>query len=174
MTSRGLVILDRDGVLNVDSGYPFKPSHIVWQEGVFQALQALREAHFTTVVATNQSGIARGFFNEADVIDLHSWMSDVIRAQGGHIDRFYYCPFHPEATRPEYRQDSPDRKPKPGMLLKAMEDYRMAPDQAVMIGDRDSDMEAAAAAGIRGLLFNEGNLETFIRRHLLDSSWKSL
>lgn len=169
MNGRKLVILDRDGVLNVDSGYPFEPSQIVWTEGAFAALRLLREAGFITVVATNQSGIARGFFSEQDVVNLHSWMSDKIKEKGGCIERFYLCPFHPEATIPEYRRDSFDRKPQPGMLMKAMSEYGATSYQTVMIGDRNTDMEAAAAAGIRGLLFDQSNLEMFIRKHLLAS-----
>lgn len=174
MNNRRLVILDRDGVLNVDTGYPFEPSQIVWSEGVFAALRLLREAGFITVVATNQSGVARGFFSEQDVINLHSWMSDRILEEGGCIERFYFCPFHPEADVSQYRQDSFDRKPQPGMLMKAMTEYEVTVHHTVMIGDRNTDMEAAAAAGVRGLLFDQNNLEKFIREHLLASPRTSL
>jgi D-glycero-D-manno-heptose 1,7-bisphosphate phosphatase len=161
-----MALLDRDGVLNQDSGYPFRPVDIVWIEGALDALVRLRQAGYRVVVVTNQSGIARGFYREADVLALHRWMGEVIRAHGGAIASFYYCPFLPEATVQAYRRDHPDRKPRPGMLLKALSDYPTEIERSLMIGDRDSDMEAAAAAGVRGFKFTGGNLDHFVAQCL--------
>ena len=162
-----LVILDRDGVLNEDSGYPYLPEQIVWRTGVFPAPRSLRAEGINVVVATNQSGVGRGFFTALDVENLHRWMAREIEANGGRVERFYYCPYLPDAPLADYRLESIDRKPGPGMLLRAMSEYSAAPDQTVMIGDKASDLDAAKAAGVRGLLFEGPDLEAFIRQHVL-------
>ncbi|MGO1074483.1 D-glycero-alpha-D-manno-heptose-1,7-bisphosphate 7-phosphatase [Inquilinus sp. CA228] len=165
--SRPMALLDRDGVLNRDTGYPFRPEQIVWIDGALDALARLREAGYRVVVVTNQSGIGRGFYTERDVTSLHEWMADVVRSRGGWISSFYYCPFSPEATIEAYRQDDhPDRKPNPGMLLKALSDFPTNLGRSLMIGDRDSDMAAAVAAGVRGFKFPGGNLDHFVRSAL--------
>jgi D-glycero-D-manno-heptose 1,7-bisphosphate phosphatase len=161
-----MALLDRDGVLNRDNGYPFRPLDIVWIDGALDALVRLRKAGYRVVVVTNQSGVARGFYGEADVVALHNWMDGVIRAHGGAIASFYYCPFLPDATIEAYRRDHPDRKPRPGMLLNALSDYPTDIKRSLMIGDRDSDMEAAAAAGVRGFKFTGGSLDHFVAQCL--------
>lgn len=162
-----LVILDRDGVLNEDTGYPHRPEQIVWRPGALSALKALFEAGVRVVVATNQSGVARGYFPESDVEALHEWMQRVIDAAGGRVEAFYYCPYLPDAPMAQYRLDSQDRKPGPGMLLRAMAEFGVAPERSVMIGDKLSDIQAADAAGVRGLLFEGPDLEAFIRQNVL-------
>lgn len=162
-----LIILDRDGVLNVDTGYPSCPKEIIWQAGALAALKLVHEAGITVVVATNQSGVARGYFDEAKVRALHAWMAERIEDAGGKVQHFYFCPFHPDGLLDAYRRDSPDRKPHPGMLLKAMSDYSASPEETIMIGDKDTDLMAAAAAGIRGLLFQGTDLERFLREYVL-------
>lgn len=168
-----LVIFDRDGVLNQDSGYPYKPQNIIWGNGVLTALRELKQSGIEVAVATNQSGVARGYFSEADVEALHQWMSGVIEAAGGAVTAFYHCPYHPEGILPKYRQDSPDRKPRPGMLLRAMAELGAHPEETVMVGDKPTDMEAAEAAGIRGYLFRGQDLAEFIRQHVLQQSGES-
>jgi len=164
-----MALLDRDGVLNQDTGYPFRPDQIAWIDGALEALARLHEAGYRVVVVTNQSGIGRGFYTEADVNALHEWMAGVVRAHGGWVDAFYYCPFSPEATIAAYRQDDhPDRKPNPGMLLRALSTFPTDVALSLMIGDRDSDMAAAAAAGIRGFKFSGGNLDHFVRSALAE------
>jgi len=161
-----MALLDRDGVLNVDSGYPFRPDHIVWIDGAFQALARLKEKGYRAVVVTNQSGVARGLYGEADVAALHAWMASEIAARGGDIAAFYYCPYHPEATIAEYRRDHPDRKPAPGMLLRALAQFPTQLERSFLVGDRDSDVAAAQAAGIKGHLFGGGNLAAFVEQRL--------
>jgi D-glycero-D-manno-heptose 1,7-bisphosphate phosphatase len=164
-----MALLDRDGVLNQDSGYPHRPEHIVWVDGALDALARLRIRGYRTVVVTNQSGVARGYFSEADVEALHHWMAGEIARAGGNIDAFYYCPFHVDASVARYRQDHPDRKPNPGMLNKALEQFRPDRAQSFLIGDQPSDLAAAKAAGIAGYRFEGGNLDTLVAEILVNA-----
>ncbi|MCZ0738382.1 D-glycero-alpha-D-manno-heptose-1,7-bisphosphate 7-phosphatase [Phreatobacter sp. AB_2022a] len=159
-------MLDRDGVLNRDVGYPHRPDQIEWIPGVFAAVRRLNEAGYHVAVVTNQSGVARGFFEEADVRALHAWMSETLLCQGARIDAYYYCPYHPEGTVGRYKTDHEDRKPRPGMLLRALADFSTAPNDAFMIGDRRTDLDAAAAAGVAGHLFAGDDLDRCVTRCL--------
>lgn len=153
------VIFDRDGVLIEDSGYPHKSEHLRWMPGAVEAIGALNRADILVLVATNQSGIARGFFDEATMHRFHELMQFDLARSDAEIDAFYFCPFLDDAVIPAYRHaDHPDRKPNPGMLLRALSDWRLAPEEALMIGDRESDMEAARRAGMRGVLYSGGDL----------------
>lgn len=159
---RPIAFFDRDGVLNRDTGYVHRSDAFEWIEGVFETMAALKQAGYRVVVVTNQSGVARGFYTEADVRKLHDWMAEQIVAHGGMIDAFYYCPYHPEAPDPSYRQDHPDRKPRPGMILKALERFPADLSASFLIGDQPTDVQAAQAAGIRGHMFTGGRLDQFV------------
>ena len=159
---RGAVIFDRDGVLNEDIDYAYRPDQIVWVEGAMAAVKAVNDAGLFAFVATNQSGVARGYYGEADVAALHEWMNQELAKAGGHIDAFAVCPFHPQATIEAYRQAAPRcRKPAPGMILDLLAAHPVDPQRTVMIGDKQSDLQAALAAGVKGVLFEGGSvLET--------------
>lgn len=159
---RPLALFDRDGVLNRDTGYPHRPEQIEWTDGALAALALVHTKGYRTVVVTNQSGVARGLYGEQDVEALHNWMAGEIARAGGRVDAFYYCPFHPDAPIARYRADHADRKPRPGMLLKALARFPTDRDASFMIGDRPSDLEAAAAAGLAGHLFAGGALDRFV------------
>ncbi|MGT2434882.1 D-glycero-alpha-D-manno-heptose-1,7-bisphosphate 7-phosphatase [Bradyrhizobium betae] len=165
-TTRPAVFFDRDGVLNHDAGYLFEASKFKWMDGAREAVRLVNEAGYFAFVVTNQSGVARGFYEESDVHILHCWMADELAAIGAHIDAFEYCPDHPEAVIERYRRDSDRRKPGPGMILDLMKRFPVAAERSILIGDQPRDLEAAHAAGIRGLLFREGNLATFVREAL--------
>jgi D-glycero-D-manno-heptose 1,7-bisphosphate phosphatase len=110
-------------------------------------------------VVTNQSGVARGLFGLDAVERFHEAMTAELAAVGAKVDRYYVCPFHAEAVEARWRHpDHPDRKPNPGMLLRAMAEHPVDPARSVMIGDRPSDLEAARRAGVRGLLYTGGDL----------------
>ncbi len=160
---RGAVIFDRDGVLNLDVGYAHRPDQIVWVVGAIDAVKAVNAAGLFAFVATNQAGVAHGYYGEPSVVALHRWMADVLRSQGAGIDAFAYAPWHPEASVESYRRDSPFRKPGPGMILDLLSRFPVDPVRAVLIGDKSSDVEAARAAGIEGLHFGGGDLAAFIR-----------
>ena len=156
--TRGAVVFDRDGVLNEEVNYAYRPDQIDWVEGAIQAVKAVNDAGLFAFVATNQSGVGRGYYTEADVQALHVWMNAELMAHGAHIDAFAYSPFHPEAEIEGYRRDTPCRKPNPGMLTDLFARFAVDRGRAVMIGDRASDVACAAAAGISGLVFKGGDL----------------
>src|SRR6185369_9365172 len=115
------------------------------------------------VVVTNQSGVGRGYYSEADMHALHERMAQDLEASGGRIDAFYFAPQHPDAPLEAYRHpDPPDRKPNPGMILRALEDFPIDKARSLLIGDKPSDLEAALRAGVRGVLFTGGDLMKFL------------
>ena len=164
---RPALFLDRDGVLNEDRGYVARWEDFRWIPGAKDAVAAFNRAGWLVIVVTNQSGIGRGYYTEAAMHDLHARMAEDLAAAGGRIDAVYFAPHHPEAAVESYRRpDPPDRKPNPGMILQALSEWPIDRERSVLVGDKPSDMEAAARAGVRGLLFTGGDL----RRFLLDEA----
>jgi D-glycero-D-manno-heptose 1,7-bisphosphate phosphatase len=160
--SRPALFLDRDGVLNHDHGYVGFVEHWDWVDGALDAVKLATDLGWHVFIVTNQSGIARGLYTEDNAKDLLAWVSDQARLHGGTIDDWRYCPYHPEGTVPEYRRQSDWRKPGPGMIKSLIDDWQLAPGSCIMVGDQQSDAEAAEAAGIRSALFRGGNLRDFI------------
>jgi D,D-heptose 1,7-bisphosphate phosphatase len=154
---RPAVFLDRDGVINRDTGYIYRKEDFVWCEGAREGIRRLNDCGYFVFVVTNQAGIARGLYRPADVERLHRWINRELGRIGAHIDRFYFCPHHPTDGSGEYRQVCQCRKPAPGMLLQAMREWPVDRTGSIMIGDKASDMEAAVAAGIAGMLVREGD-----------------
>ena len=155
---RPAAFFDRDGVLNHDTGYVSRPEHFHWREGAIAAIRELNQSGYLVFVVTNQAGVAHGYFDEPAVRALHHWMADNLSRQNAHIDAFYYCPHHPEGRRTEYAIACECRKPKPGLLLAALRDWQVDAKSSFLIGDKDSDVAAANAAGIRALLWRGGDL----------------
>lgn len=162
MLTRPAVFFDRDGVLNVDRGYVYRPDQIEWIRGSKEAIKRFNDAGYFVFVVSNQSGVARGYFSEEDVQALHLWMASELQALGAHVDAFEYCPYHPQAAVARYRRVSKRRKPAPGMLLDCLARWPVKKDASFLIGDKDIDIEAATAAGIRGHRFTGGNLLDFV------------
>ena len=155
--------LDRDGVLIVDCGYPHRPDQLVLIPGAAEAVKRLNDAGFVTVIVTNQSGVARGLFSEETMHGFNALLVQRLAEAGAHIDAVYACPFHAEAVDDRYRHpDHPNRKPNPGMLLKAVAEHDLDPARSLMIGDQASDMEAARRAGVVGYRFEGGNLDHLV------------
>jgi D-glycero-D-manno-heptose 1,7-bisphosphate phosphatase len=166
--AKPVAFLDRDGVLNVDRHYVHRPDQIVWINGVPEAITLLNDAGYLVIVVTNQSGVARGFYDESAVGALHAHMRDTLAAHGARIDAFYYCPHHPEGTVAAYAVRCDCRKPGTGMFARAARDWPIDRARSFMIGDKDIDVEAATAFGIRSAKFDAASdrLPDLVRRML--------
>ncbi len=156
--------LDRDGVLNEDAGYVGSVERFRWMPDAVAAVALLRRRGFLVFVVTNQSGVARGFFSEADIEKLHEHMRRDLRAGGTFIDAFRVCPHHPQAPVAAYRLDCACRKPKPGLILSLIDDYGLERRASFLIGDKPRDIEAAERAGVAAHLFAGGSLLAFVDR----------
>ena len=153
-------------MLNVDHGFVAEIGRFEWMPGAKEAVRFANGAGRLVFVVTNQSGVARGLYDEAAVLGLHAHMQDELAAAGARIDAFRYCPHHPEGRRTRYAMECGCRKPKPGMLLDLIETFGVDAGASLMIGDRASDLEAGAAAGVPSVLFEGGDLAEFVRARL--------
>lgn len=146
------VFLDRDGVINEDHGYIHKQEDFVFIDGIFDFCRTACEKGYLLIVVTNQSGIARGYYTEEDFCRLNDWMLGEFERRNITIARTYYCPYHPEKGLGRYKADSYDRKPNPGMFLRAKEEFELDMENSAAIGDKETDIEAARRAGVGTLI----------------------
>lgn len=168
---RPAAFLDRDGIVNHDTGYVWHSDNYKWMEGSDRAIKRLNDLGYYVFIVTNQAGVARGLYKTEDIERLHAYVNKSLMARGAHIDAFYYCPHHPDFGDGEYRQNCACRKPNPGMMLQAMNEWPVDLSRSFMIGDKDTDMQAAEAAGIPARrLFLSGNIETAIQE--ISPAWK--
>ena len=149
---RPAAFLDRDGVINVDHGYTYRSEDLVFTPTAIEGLRAINGSGYLALVVTNQSGVARGLYGTADVERFHAHLQERLHAAGAHVDGFYYCAYHPAGTVAEFAIDHEDRKPSPGMIRRAMRDWAVEPAGSFLVGDKESDVEVAARAGIPGIL----------------------
>jgi len=152
------LLLDRDGTLNVDRGWVHRPEEFAWIAGAREAIRWANDRGILVLVITNQAGIARGLYTEADFRAFAAWIDWELAATGAHVDATYHCPHHPTEGQGEYRRACQCRKPAPGLIERAQAEWGFDPARSVMIGDAAHDQEAAAAAGIRGVRFEGGSL----------------
>jgi D-glycero-D-manno-heptose 1,7-bisphosphate phosphatase len=145
---RRAALLDRDGVLNVDHGYVHRPDQWQWTEGAVAALARLQGAGYALVIVSNQSGLARGLFSQAQYQTLCDWLQADLARQGIRLDGIYHCPHLPDATVPAYRRDCACRKPAPGLMLQAAHELHLDLGGSLLFGDKGSDIEAGRAAGV--------------------------
>jgi D-glycero-D-manno-heptose 1,7-bisphosphate phosphatase len=146
------LFIDRDGVINVDRVHVHQIKDFTFTKGIFDLCRRYMESGYLIIVITNQAGIAKGLYTERDFLDLTEWMTVQFREQGIVISKVYYCPHHPDITGP-----CECRKPNPGMILQAIEEFNLDIKQCILIGDHQSDLEAGRRAGIPEsnlLLFN--------------------
>ncbi|MCB1511114.1 MAG: HAD family hydrolase [Hyphomicrobiaceae bacterium] len=146
--AREALLLDRDGVINVDRTYVARKDDFVWRDGIFDLVAIANRRAIPVVVITNQSGIGLNYYTEADFQALTAWMCATFAERGTPITRVYHCPYHPEAKDPALRAAHPWRKPAPGMILAAADDLCLDLGASVMVGDQWSDAMAAERAGV--------------------------
>lgn len=150
------VFLDRDGTINEQMGYINHRSRFVLLPGVVEAIATLNVNNIPVYVITNQSGLARGYFPPKLLTEVHDMMIDSLAKSGAHIDGIYICPHHPEAKEALYRKACDCRKPRPGLLYQAAEEHGVDLTKSYVVGDRWSDLKAAAAVGAKGVLVLTG------------------
>jgi D-glycero-D-manno-heptose 1,7-bisphosphate phosphatase len=157
MAGTRALILDRDGVINIDHNYVHRPDQCIFVDGIFDMVRAFTARGYLIVIATNQAGIGRGFYSEDDFQSFMGWMKGEFRREGIEIAAVYHCPDHPTAGIGAYRRENDWRKPGPGMILQAAKDLDLDLAASWCVGDKISDMEAAQAAGIgTRILFEPG------------------
>lgn len=154
---RKALFLDRDGVINRNHGYVHTPERTDWVPGIFELVAQAHRRGYLPVVVTNQAGVGRGLYDEAAFLDYTAWVHEQFAGRGTPLLATFWCPHHPEAGSGEYRVECECRKPRPGMLLAAIERFGIDPARSLLIGDTPSDVEAAHAAGVAGRLLAEGD-----------------
>lgn len=152
LARRRALILDRDGVVNEDSGYLHRIEDCRFVEGIFALTQAFARRHFAIVIVTNQSGIGRGLYTEADFAQLMRWMRGEFANGGVEIAGIYHCPDVPDAVAPSTWNGHRLRKPGPGMLFKAASELSLDLARSWLVGDKPADIEAGRAAGVGRLV----------------------
>lgn len=152
---RGAAFLDRDGTINVEKEYLYQTKNFEFIPGAIEAIRLLNNAGVLVVVVTNQSGVARGYYSEDDVENLHRYIAAELKLSGAHIDGWVYCPHHPDG-RGSYSLPCNCRKPLPGMLHEAARRYKIDLNKSTMIGDKRADIEAGVAAGCNTILVRTG------------------
>lgn len=147
MTKPRALFLDRDGVINLDAGYTYRIDVFRFVDGIFDLCRLAHRLGYLLIVVTNQAGIGRGYYTEADFQTLTAWMRGRFAAEDAPLAAVYHCPYHPDGIG-EYRRQSDWRKPAPGMLLQAAADFSLDLAASLLIGDSEHDIEAARAAGL--------------------------
>ena len=169
------IFLDRDGVINVDTGYVYLVDDFKFIDGVIDALLQLKQKGYLLVVVTNQSGIARGMFTEEQFMSLTEWMDWSLADRGVDLDGIYFCPHHPSEGSDQYRKSCTCRKPGPDMILDAVKHLDIDLTRSYMVGDKPSDMKAAINAGVaHKILLETGKAITEEGRALADAIYPSL
>lgn len=177
MKKHPAVFLDRDGTIHEEVGYLSRIDQLNLFPDAAEALRMVREMGRLAVVITNQSGVARGFFEESFLGEVHREIGIRLEKEGARIDGFYYCPHHPHFGNPPYRRDCDCRKPKPGLIFRAAEEMNIDIGRSYMIGDMIKDIQAGMRAGAPGILVRTGyganvvrtDLPLYIAQNLLDA-----
>ncbi len=150
------VFLDRDGTVNEEVGYLTDIGKLRLIKGAGAAIKRLNEAGYTVVLVTNQSGVARGYFPEALVHEAHARLREMLQHDGARIDAVYYCPHHPKAGNSHYTVDCDCRKPRTGLIDRAVKELDIDTRHSYMVGDKWSDVELGQRAGVHAILVMSG------------------
>lgn len=154
MAKHKALFLDRDGVINIDTGHTHRIEDITYIHGIFDFCKRAHEANYKIIIITNQSGIARGLYGKPEFHHLMRIMAERFKEENCPWTAYYFCPHHPDFGNARYRQHCDCRKPKPGMILQAASEWNIDLAQSILVGDKESDIEAGKAAGV-------GRLELF-------------
>ena len=157
MKKSGAVFLDRDGTINEEVGYLDSLDKLRMIPEAFDAIRQINQSGMKAVVITNQSGVARGYFDEAFVETVHARVQTLLQEQEARIDRFYYCPHHPTEGTGDYRKNCACRKPEAGLLIRASQEMDIDLARSYMVGDMPKDIEAGVKAGAKGILVKTGH-----------------
>ncbi|MBF8984851.1 HAD family hydrolase [Lutibacter sp. B2] len=147
------IFLDRDGVINIDKNHVYKIEEFEFIDGVYKVLKFFQNMEYLIIVITNQSGIARGYYTEKDFNLLNNWMLEEFKKRGINITKVYYSPYHPIYGIGQYRKSTRCRKPNPGMILQAKDEFNIDLSKSILIGDQESDIQAGIKAGIKLNIF---------------------
>jgi len=165
MNNRAAIFIDRDGTINEEVGYLDHPSRLKLFPWSAEAIRLINGSPFKAVLVTNQSGVARGYFTEELVEQIHEKLQEELAKGGAKLDAIYYCPHHPDFGPPQYRQDCSCRKPKTGLLERAARDLNLELSNCYVIGDKYIDVQMAHRAGARAVLVLSGyGLDEYKRR----------
>lgn len=163
------IILDRDGTINVEKDYLHKIEDFEFEKGVIEGLKILSELGYIFVVVTNQSGIARGYYTEEDLQNLNLYINKLLEKEGLKIEKFYYCPHHPEKGIGKYKVECNCRKPNTGMLEEAIKEFNIDREKSFMVGDNISDIKAGINADVTSILVKTGHgMENIEKAEKLD------
>lgn len=147
---RKALFLDRDGTINIDKGYVHKPEDFIFIDGIIELIKKYNQDGYIVIVISNQAGIARGYYTEDDVIALHKYVDELLLKSDAHVDKWYYCPHHPE-----FGADCNCRKPKTGMLEQAIAEFDIDVKQSLLVGDKPWDIECGEKMGIKSIYLDE-------------------
>ena len=165
---RKAIFFDRDGTLNQRAnGYVWRWDQFKWRTGAVSAVKAVNQAGYLAIVVTNQAGIAYGHYAERDVELLHQLMGNDLARHAAHVDGYFFCPHHPNGKLPRYAVACHCRKPEPGLLETAIDAFDVDPRESYMIGDQVTDMQAAQAAGVNGVILRHNEDVGTVVRYLL-------
>jgi D-glycero-D-manno-heptose 1,7-bisphosphate phosphatase len=159
------LFLDRDGVINKNYGYVFSMKNFLWLKNVKEAIKYAYVKKYLIIIITNQSGVARGYYNEKDIKKLHNQINQELIKKSCKIHDFFYCPYHPKYGTKKYKKNSYLRKPNPGMIIKAIKKWNIDKNSSLMIGDKKIDMIAAKKAGLR-FVMKKYNLMREVKKNL--------
>ena len=165
MSLRPAIFMDRDGTLAHEVGYVNDASRFRLFPWSVEAVRLVNRSGFAAVMVTNQAGVARGYFPEAAIAEVHALLGAAIADGAARLDGVYYCPHHPQAGQPPYRQDCDCRKPRPGLLTRAAKDLGLALERSWVVGDRLGDLQVAWAVGARGAMVKTGYGRGELRHH---------